>query len=85
MTAKIYKTTGEVLEVSPKENNQFSLSEMQKFVGGYIEIIWLSSTEVMVLNEEGRLNGLPCNVDASNLANQHIVGNVLICNVNQIN
>lgn len=87
--AKIYKTTGEVIEVEPKNGKDFKLSELQEIVHGYIELVNLSPSEYMVVNEEGHLIGLPFNLSATRLYNKgcvkdFIVGDVLICNKSQI-
>ena len=84
MKAKILKTTGEVLEVEPKNKTDFSLEELQEIVGGYIEIVQLGDRKVMVVNEEGVYMKLPINTKATNLYNSVIVGDVLICKSNQI-
>lgn len=45
-----------------------TLEELQGFVGGYIEVIYLSHPSkpcMMVLNEEGKLKGLKVNNDAT--------------------
>ena len=82
--AKIIKTNGEVLEVEPKNGTDFSLEEMQAIVGGYIEIVSLGD-DLMVVNEEGKLIGLPINdVATAMITNDIIVGDVLICKNNQI-
>lgn len=83
--AKIYKTTGEVIEVEPKNGKDFKLKELQEIVQGYIELVNLSSTEYMVVNEEGHLIGLPLNPSATVLYKKDlIVGDVLICKKSQI-
>ena len=96
--AKIYKTTGEVIEVSPKNGKTFELEELQAIVehkvGGvschYIEIINLHDGRLMVLNEEGKLIGAPMNNKATDIFVQSfgvfdiVVGNVLVCNDNEI-
>lgn len=84
--SKIYKTTGEVIEVEPKNGKDFKLKELQEIVQGYIEIVNFSPTEYMVVNEEGHLIGLPLNPSATILYKKDIiVGDVLICNKSQIN
>ena len=84
--AKIYKTTGEVIEVEPKNGKDFKLKELQEIVQGYIEIVNFSPTEYMVVNEEGHLIGLLLNPSATILYKKDIiVGDVLICNKSQIN
>lgn len=83
--AKIYKTTGEVIEVEPKNGKDFQLSELQEIVHGYIELVNFSPTKYMVVNEEGHLIGLPFNRSATRLYNNELIlGDVLICNKSQI-
>ncbi len=38
-----------------------TLKDVQKVVGGYIEVVWLSETAALVCNEEGKLRGLRAN------------------------
>jgi hypothetical protein len=85
--ATVIKVDGTVATVEPKARH-FSLEELQGFVGGYIEIIQLHDGRAMVLNEEGKLEGLPFNAEATGLArlagiatNDYIVGNVIVCEV----
>ena len=44
-----------------------SLEEMQAFVGGRIELVYLSNGDHLVINEEGLLDGLPINQKATNI------------------
>ena len=70
---------------TPKNGTDFSLEELQSIVGGYIEIVHLDDDEfIMVVNEEGRLLGLPSNRDASSIAWQPIVGTALLCRANEV-
>lgn len=71
------KTDGTIEEVALDKDN--SLKQMQDAVGGYIELVRLTDDDVMIVNEEGLIFGLPVNEHASKLAGQSIVGNVLIC------
>jgi hypothetical protein len=87
--AKIIKANGEVIEnVQPKKGKHFELKELQEIVGGYIENVWLvGGNDIMVINEEGKLNDLPYNelaTKTANLRNDYIVGDVIIINRNQI-
>lgn len=72
-------------EVQPK-GKFFSLEELKGFVGGYIQIIELTEDEWMVMNEEGKLKGLPTNLAACSKTmgivalDDEIVGDVLIVN-----
>ena len=63
-----------------------TLKEMQEFVGGYIEIVYAPNGDHIILNEEGKLKGLPINYEAtkhwvgdnSGYDGDYIVGNALI-------
>lgn len=81
--ACVITTIGEVTEVKPKNGTDFSLEELQKVVGGYIEVVGtVDPSRIMVLNEEGKLKRLSVNQKATalypNLADI-IVGDVLVC------
>lgn len=90
--AQLIKANGVVQKVQPKEGNQFSLQELQDFVNGYIEIIYLPEGKCLVVNEEGKVRGLPINKWASNLIRNTpgfqrldtVVGDVLYCNQKDI-
>lgn len=82
--ATIIKTNGEMLRVDPKNGKDFKLQELQEIVGGYIECVYINDKIQMVVNEEGKITGLPLNVAASSLAGQCIVGDVLVCERKQI-
>lgn len=84
--AILYKTDGTQEEKQPKNGRDFQLEELQEMVGGYIEIVpcWhpQHKDKVIVLNEEGKLEGMPLNKKATeiyNVATDVIVGNALIC------
>lgn len=77
--AQIIKTTGEIIETEPSNGTDFSLTELQAVVGGFIEVVHLPDGRLMVVNEEGKLNGLPINPKASELYPDIIVGDVLVC------
>lgn len=75
--------------VHPKNGSKFVLEELQKIVGGYIEIVLLhvkpeGQKVYMILNEEGKLHSLPLNAIATSIYQQSrgdndtIVGNVVI-------
>lgn len=88
--ATIVKTDGSKVNVEPKNGNDFKLAELQSIVGGYIEIIYLPDGKIMVLNEEGKLDGLEVNIQATLLyqaayrVDDFIVGDVLICESEQV-
>lgn len=59
-----------------------TLEAKQKFVGGYIEVIRITDDIDIVLNDEGKLDGLPLNrvwKSADESVLDIIVGNVLAC------
>lgn len=88
--AMIIKTDGQVISVQPKNGKDFSLKELKTIVGGYIEIIRMND-KFMVVNEEGKLEQLPYNALATGLylanvgGNDYIVGDVLVCGIDEIN
>lgn len=84
--AALRTSDGELIYKEPKNGTDFSLEELQGFVGGCIEIIPLVDDLIMVVNEEGKLLDLPFNKTATEIfwintdnAYDHIVGNALIC------
>lgn len=94
--AQIIKTTGEVIEVAPKNGHDFSLEEMQEIVNHngnhYIEVIYLPNDKLMIINEEGKCNHVnaPFNQKATDIFVEafgpydFVCGNVLICDTNQV-
>lgn len=69
--ATLFKTTGEVTDVTPKNGKYFELKELQDYVGGYIEGIRLPGNNMMYVNEEGLLLNLQHNLPASMYVSQH--------------
>ena len=53
------------------------LIDLQKMVKGYIQVLEKGNKQ-FVCNEEGLLLNLPYNEEASEEANEHLVGNVVI-------
>lgn len=53
-----------------------SLESMQGIVGGYIEDVYIGLGVHLVCNEEGKIQGLPTNLETDY---DEIVGNVLFC------
>ena len=83
-TSIIYLPCGMKNEVSPGNGKYFTLKELQTVVGGYIECLSLNNDMTMVVNEEGKLEGLPCNGLATEIACNSgffdiIVGPALVC------
>lgn len=88
-TSKLIFHDGTILNITPNRDNKFTLEELQKYVEGYIQIIYLQYNLAMIINEEGKFLDLPKNEEATKLANFHpdfddyIVGNVVICKLEQ--
>ena len=88
--AKIIKINGTQIEVEPKNGKDFKLDELKAIVRGWIEIVFLPNDRLMVVNEEGKPLGLPVNEQATRIYtdafgyHDEIVGDVLICDRNQI-
>lgn len=66
------------IPVLPNNGKKFGLEEVQKVVGGYVEVVRLPHNMKMLVNEEGILMKLPLNLLASQMANQKIVGDVIV-------
>ena len=88
---EIIKTDGTRQPVQPANGSDFTLEEMQAIVGGYIELVELDGNTTIVVNEEGKFIPLSLNLEASRIFRAHhpaskdfIVGDVLVCNNNQI-
>lgn len=75
----LYHALGRVEEVFPRNGKEFTLKELQEFVGGYIEYV-PGSRPAAFCNEEGRLQNLPVNRSASIAFKQVLVGNVIQTN-----
>lgn len=66
-----------------------TLKEMQDCVGGYIEFVWLKDNKILVVNEDGKIAGLPDNLTATKLIREqgisdHIVGNALLIDLKYV-
>lgn len=83
--ATIYRANGTKEVIAPKNGTDFKFEELQKIVGGYIDIIRLDNDQIMVINDEGKLMYLPVNMEATEIyqriymIDDCIVGDVLIC------
>jgi hypothetical protein len=77
-------------EVRPANGTDFTLSEAQALVVGLIEVFPLGDGRIMVCNEEGKLEGLPVNVEATILFRRTygpvdtVVGDVFICRSSEL-
>ena len=95
MEAKLIKTTGEVIEVTPRNGTDFKLNELYELLGCQtIEVIYLNNPgededDIMIGDEEGRLIDEPWrNVEATKIYQESwagfmgvsdIVGDVILC------
>jgi len=92
MKGKLYKTDGTIKEIEPKDGKTFSLKELQAYVGGYIDVIQIDDDTIMFINDEGKLDGLEKNENATNIFmqaypieqyplnnDQLVVGDVVVC------
>lgn len=86
--AKIYKADGSIIKIQPRNGHDFKLDELRDIVGGYIEIVYLRNNRVMVVNECGKIFGLPFNLNATCIAavdcGDTIVGDALVCKRSEI-
>lgn len=100
MKAKVgllYKTDGSMVVVKPKNGTDFKYEELRTFVGGMVEIVPTPNGRLIVVNEEGKLIGLPYNNKGSDIwkseypiseypnnNDETIVGDMLYCEKNLI-
>lgn len=88
LTGKSYLITmdEDVQEVQPANGKTFELEEAQKFVDGYIEIVYLPGDFIMIVNEEGKyyknLNSIATWLARMHhviMPNDYICGDVVVC------
>jgi hypothetical protein len=87
--ATLYKSSGEILEVSPENGTNFGLREVQELVDGYVELLSLDQQNMILMDEEGKCRHKPVNINASKLVaertgvNYCLVGDVLLCAIGE--
>ena len=90
--AKVYRVNGNVDDVQPKNGKTYELEELYEMLGcQWIELVYLSDG-IMVIDEEGKLNGKQYNEKANAIATMdhaicygdYIVGDALVCENNEI-
>ena len=83
--ATLIRASGETLEVTPANGKEFTLAELQRFVGGFIELIPAPGGRLMFLDEDGKRNRKPVNAAATAIvrhwlaSDDEIVGDVILC------
>lgn len=88
--AKLIKVDSSEELVKPENGTDFSLKELQEMVADSIEIIYLKSGELMILDGRGKLTGKKINLSACKILEEnrffgdYIVGDVLIISDDQI-
>ena len=89
-SAKIIYTDKGAEDYTPKNGTTFELEEMQKIVGGYIEIVRLNDGRIIIVNEDGLSLNLPVNIEATNIlrrdhsTTEYIVGTAIVCDADMI-
>ena len=58
-------------KVIENSKDEPSLEQAQKFVGGYVEGITFPNGDYLIINEEGKLQNLPLNPEATLLWRMH--------------
>ena len=64
-------TTEQEFKMITKTKDEPTLKEAQDFVGGYVEGITFPNGDYLIVNEEGKLMGLPLNPEATTLWRTH--------------
>ncbi len=76
--------------IRPANGTNFTLKEAQELVGGLIEVFPLGDGRFMVCNEEGKLERLPVNVEATIIFRRTygpgdtVVGDALVCRSDEL-
>lgn len=89
--AIILMTDGSTRKAFPKNGLDFKCEELNEIVDGWIEIVDLGDS-YMVVNEEGKIRGFAYNEKATNILHKkcplmcgdYIAGNALVCRKEQI-
>lgn len=89
MPAVIVTPSGSMRNLMPMNGKKFSLFELQQYVGGYIEIVYLKKDKILVVDEEGKLKGKPINRIATGWLNadgiiDYVAGTAILMDSNQM-
>ena len=89
-SAKIIYTDKGAEDYTPKNGTTFELEEMQKIVGGYIEIVRLRDGRMIIVDEDGKSKDKAVNIPATNILRRdhyttdYIVGTAIVCDADMI-
>lgn len=73
------------IDQTTTEDAKLTFEEVQKTVGGYIEIVKIpGDRRVLAVNEDGRMKQLAVNENASALAGQTIVGTAVVTTLKEL-
>jgi len=71
------------------ENCSMKIPDIQAVIGGYFQIVNAKDGQIIIINENGKLESLPINQKATELYQygkyDPIVGDVIICNQSELN
>lgn len=75
-------------QVYPENGTDFKLEELYVFVGSPIEVVYTDNKQLMVINEEGKIKGLPLNMTATMFSglfpDDVIAGDALMCSLDMV-
>ena len=71
MSAEQVNTTAQEFKIITDKKNEPKYPEVKEFVGGMVEAITFPNGDLLLLNEEGKLMGLPLNPEATALWRKH--------------
>lgn len=78
---------GSMTEITPINGKEFELEEAQRHVEGYIQVVQLNQDQIMIVNENGKIEELRYNFIATGIAEMfhalwtgdYICGNAIVC------
>ena len=70
-----------VLVTLPKNDIATETADLQKLVGGFLEVVPLADDAALLVDEDGLCKCLPVNTSASMLAGRPIVGDAVVVGV----
>ena len=82
--ARLMKVDGSIEAVKLPTTTNERLKVLQGLVGGYIEVVPAYAGNLLIVNEEGLLEGLPLNTTASVAVGRQIVGDAVLCTAGEI-